>query len=303
METTTRIRTRGNALVALAAAAFALATAAPAAAQYGWPVKPFHRQHPVRAYFGDPRIGNDHGYVAHTLHFGIDIYAPNGTPVYATISGRISIHPLHSDTVLVQSGGMTLEYWHVVPAVRSGYAVAYRTIIGHVEKPWAHVHFSERYGSTYVNPLRAGALTPYRDTTKPTVDSIRIAHGDVVANAHDTTPLAVPAPWNDKPVAPALVEWRLLGSDVSARGWRVTADFRDALPRVAFSSVYAPDTTQNHASTVGVYTYVLAQGWSPAALPAGRYVLQVRIVDTAGNAAVRSLRFIVRGKVARPSHT
>ena len=24
---------------------------------YGWPVKPFHRQHPVRGFFGDPRIG------------------------------------------------------------------------------------------------------------------------------------------------------------------------------------------------------------------------------------------------------
>jgi hypothetical protein len=303
METTGTTKQRGKALVALAAAAFSLASAAPAAAQYGWPVKPFHRQHPVRAYFGDPRIGNDHGYVAHTLHFGIDIYAANGTPVYATISGRISIHPLHSDTVLVQSGSMTLEYWHVVPAVRSGYAVAYKTIIGHVEKPWAHVHFSERYGSTYVNPLRAGALTPYRDTTKPTVDSIRIQVDQIVANAHDTTPLPVPAPWNDKPVTPALVEWRLLGSDVAARGWQVAADFRDALPGVGFSSVYASNTTQNHAATVGVYTYVLAHGWSPAGLRAGRYVLQVRVADTDGNAAVRSLRFIVRGGVARPSHT
>jgi hypothetical protein len=48
---------------------------------------------------------------------------------------------------------------------------------------------------------------------------------------------------------------------------------------------------------------VLAHGWSPAGLRAGRYVLQVRVADTDGNAAVRSLRFIVRGGVARPSHT
>jgi len=304
METTTRIQQRGKGLVALAAAAVALATAGPAAAQYGWPVKPFHQQHPVRAYFGDPRIGvGPGGVVTHTLHFGIDIAAPNGTPVYATVSGRVSIHPLHSDAVLVQSGDLTLEYWHVVPAVRSGYAVAYRTVIGHVEKPWAHVHFSERHGSTYVNPLRAGALVPYRDRTKPTVAAIRLQRTQVVVDAYDTTPLPVPAPWNDLPVAPALVEWRLLGHDVAARGWTTADDFRDALPRVDFSSVYASNTTQNHASKQGVYSFVLIHGWSPSQLAAGRYVLQVRVADTAGNSTVRSLAFTIRGGAAHPSHT
>jgi hypothetical protein len=298
----TRTSHRGKALVAFAAAAATFATAAPAFAGYGWPVKPFDRQHPVRAYFGDPRIGVDGGRISRSLHFGIDISAPNGTPVYATISGRISIHPLHSDTVLVQSGDTTLEYWHVVPAVRSGYAVAYRTVIGHVEKPWAHVHFAERHGSTYVNPLRPGALEPYSDTTKPTVAAIRIERGDVVADAFDTTPLPVPAPWNGLPVAPALVEWRLLGRDAAARGWVVAADFRDALPRVDFASVYASGSTQNHVREPGSYRFVLVHGWSASKLSAGRYVLQVRVADTAGNSTVRSLRFTVGGGVARPSH-
>src|SRR5262245_16400694 len=66
---------------------------------YRWPVKPFSRQHPVRGFFGDPRISNHHR--SHQFHFGIDISAPNGTPVYATISGRVYIHPLHPTTIAV----------------------------------------------------------------------------------------------------------------------------------------------------------------------------------------------------------
>ena len=54
----------------------ATAPAAPAAhSAYGWPIKPFDRQHPVRGFFGDPRISN-HGR-SRQFHFGIDISAPN----------------------------------------------------------------------------------------------------------------------------------------------------------------------------------------------------------------------------------
>ncbi|MGZ6266594.1 MAG: hypothetical protein ACXWN4_06790, partial [Candidatus Limnocylindrales bacterium] len=44
---------------------------------YDWPVKPFDRQHPVRAFLNDPRIGK-HG--SRAFHFGIDVAAPDGTP-------------------------------------------------------------------------------------------------------------------------------------------------------------------------------------------------------------------------------
>src|SRR6476659_5780038 len=53
---------------------------------YARPIKPFRQQHPVRGFFGDPRIANDGE--SRQLHFGIDISAPNGTPVYATLSGQ-----------------------------------------------------------------------------------------------------------------------------------------------------------------------------------------------------------------------
>jgi hypothetical protein len=315
MSTSAHLTVRRGLLCAAAAAA-ALATAAPATAgSYGWPLKPFDRQHPVRAFFGDPRIaGHDaeHG----TLHFGIDISARDGTPVYATLTGTASIHPLHPDTVIVGAGSVGHEYWHVVPAVQPGQRiVAFRTIIGRVERPWGHVHFSETRGGVYVNPLRPGALAPYRDTTPPRIHTFgferngapvgRTVRGavDLVVEAWDDVPVAVPTPWNDKPVAPALVEWRLEGPRVLAgtRRWRVAADFRAALPRVPFASVYAMWTRQNHGwkrGGRGRYRYVLAGALDTRSLLDGTYRLEARVADTRGNSTVGSATFRVRNQAA-----
>ena len=65
------------------------ATRSASPSTYGWPVKPFHAQHPVRGFFGDPRIGMTPSGMTHTFHFGIDISCPDGTPVYATMSGTV----------------------------------------------------------------------------------------------------------------------------------------------------------------------------------------------------------------------
>lgn len=309
MSTTTHIK-----LFAALAAAVALGTATPAHASYHWPLKPFDRQHPVRGYLGDPRIAG-HKYSIGTFHFGVDISAPNGTAVYATLDGVASPSRLHRDVVVVSNGrGTAHEYWHVIPAVRSGdRIVAYRTVIGHIEKPWAHVHFCEAESGVYVNPLRRGALSPYRDNTKPTVHTISFEHAgravggrvsgtvDIVSEAWDDTPLPVTAPWTDKPVAPAFVEWRLTGSRVLASSsWHVAADFRYALPRVAFTSVYAPWTRQNHpwaGTGRGRYRYFLAHGLDTRTLPNGVYRITVVAEDTAGNKASRSRTFTVENGV------
>src|SRR5215211_7553364 len=101
MPATTHFRLRRG-LVAVAAAAAALTAAAPATAgSYGWPVRPFDRQHPVRGFFGDPRIAGED--LAHgSFHFGIDISAPDGTPVYATVSGPVVIESAHPDVVAIR---------------------------------------------------------------------------------------------------------------------------------------------------------------------------------------------------------
>src|SRR6266545_7094764 len=190
----------------------ALAAPAPAAASYGWPRQPFHRQHPVRGYFGDPRIvGHDaqHG----ALHLGIDISAPDGTVVYANLSGRVVIEPVRREVIWIRSDrdpNVVFAYWHVVPAVRNGeHAVAYRTPIGRIASGWDHVHFGESRGGIALNPFRREGLTPYRDGTKPVIhrlgferDGTAVGHTglsgrfDLVVEALDVTPLPVAAPWN-----------------------------------------------------------------------------------------------------------
>ena len=191
---------------------------------YGWPVKPFHAQHPVRGFFGDPRVSNQGR--TRQFHFGVDVSAPDGTPVYATLTGIATIHPLHASTVIANgAGGVEFSYWHVVPTIRNGQrVVAYRTVIGHILEGQDHVHFSEARGSWYLNPLRPGAMGPFADDTRPYASRITTesagrlvspkARGsfDLVAELRDETPIAVPRPWHDLPVMPALVRWRLLGA-------------------------------------------------------------------------------------------
>src|SRR5204862_8011268 len=63
-----------------------IARALPVPAAYDWPLKSFDRQHPVRAFLDDPRIGHNGGLA---FHFGIDVAAPDGTPVYAVEGGKV----------------------------------------------------------------------------------------------------------------------------------------------------------------------------------------------------------------------
>lgn len=302
------IRTGAGLLLAAALALLSSPASSATHTGYGWPIKPFDRQHAVRGNFGDPRMAGPKS-PDRSLHFGVDISAPDGTAVYATLDGVAAIHPLHRDTVMVSGAdGITHEYWHVVPSITPGeHVVAYRTVVGHVEAPWGHVHFSERIGSTYVNPLRPGALTPYRDTTRPYVHEISFERNgvptgprlsgsvDFVAEAGDTPAIEPPAPWAGVPVTPALVEWRLAGTS-----WHVAADFRDALPRVGFSSIYAAWTRENHPNVghqLGRYRFVLARGLDTRTLPNGRYRLVVLVRDTAGNQSEASRPFTVENGV------
>jgi hypothetical protein len=250
---------------------------------YRWPVKPFSTQHPVRGFFGDPRIAN-HG-ESRQFHFGIDISAPNDTRVYATLSGTAYIHSLHSTTIaIVGADDVEFSYWHVVPNVRSGQrVVAYETVIGHIEAPYGHVHFSEKRGNRYLNPLRAGALGPFVDDTTPLVRSVVARDGALIAETYDETPLTVPRPWHDLPVMPALVRWRLLDARRHVVvGWSTAADFRLSIPPASeFDERWAPGTMQNHVRAPGRYKVVLSR--SLTELRAGRYVVEVAVADSRNN--------------------
>jgi hypothetical protein len=52
---------------------------------------------------------------------------------------------------------------------------ASRTLLGTVRPRWNHVHLAEFRSNCAVNPLARGHLSPYRDTTKPTVAGILVA--------------------------------------------------------------------------------------------------------------------------------
>jgi hypothetical protein len=295
--------------VLLAAFAAHTLTEAPAAsaASYGWPVKPFVQQHPVRGFFGDPR-GDGHEHGSHTLHFGVDVSAPDGTPVYATISGVVVIDRHHRETVHVRAadGTTIFSYWHIVPSIRDGqHVTAYRTVLGRIARGWEHVHFSEIQGGRHLNPLRRGAMAPYHDRTQPYVRSLGFERNgtaigrrvsgrlDLVTEAYDRTPLRVPGRWTGKPVTPALVVWRIVGSAGVVVRWRTAADFRGVLP-TSFDAIYARWTRQNHPWRTGRYRFLLAGRWDSRTLRNGAYRLEVHVADTRGNTSRSFARFTIR---------
>jgi hypothetical protein len=266
---------------------------------YSWPLEPFDRPHPVRANFNDPRISGD----SRAFHFGIDISAPDGTPVYAVAGG--TVHLEDARAISVAAGGVDFGYWHVVPAVKHRQRVTRHQLLGHVDAPWLHVHFAERRNGMYRNPLRKAGLTPWRDTTRPVVTAVSflvdghelnpdLVRGavDVVVEAFDLPPVPVPAPWNDLPVTPARLRWRVLRDGRVVRKWHTPIDFTQTLlPPERFPAIYAPGTRQNHAGDPGRYRFFLAHTWSTHRLPDASYVLEVEASDLGGNADVHRQEF------------
>jgi hypothetical protein len=272
---------------------------------YSWPLKPFDRAHPVRAYFNDPRISGK----SRAFHFGIDISAPNGTPVYAVAPGRVYIEGGRS--LSVAAAGREFGYWHVVPAVKHHQRVGLHELLGHVQAPWLHVHFAERSGETYRNPLRPAGLAPWRDRTRPRVTAIRFLRNgrelpsdllrgavDVVAEAHDMPPLGVPEPWHGLPVTPARIRWRVLRNGRVVRKWHTPVDFtKGLLPQERFRGVYAPGTRQNRAGKPGLYRFYLAHTWSTHRLPDGAYHLEAEASDLGGNTGTLRVPFTLANRL------
>jgi hypothetical protein len=266
---------------------------------YPWPIAPFDRQHAVRGFFGDPRIGDGGG---SSFHTGIDISAPDGTPVHAVAAGRVSLGG--PQNVVVVTPTRNFGYWHIRPAVANGAHVPLHGLLGHVAPGWGHVHLAEHTRTpgakgSYWNPLRPGGLTPFADFGAPVVSRIVSAATlfglvQLAAEALDHPPIAPPAPWHKTPVTPALVRWRLLQGTRAVVPWRTAADFRvsfrpDVLngSDVRFGRVYAPATRQNHPDDPGLFRYWLSRRLDTRRFPDGRYQIEVEATDVRGNSGRR----------------
>jgi hypothetical protein len=261
----------------------AVLSAAPHRRTYDWPVKPFDRQHPVRAFLDDPRIG-DHGGKA--FHFGIDIAAPDGTAVYAVEAGIVHFNSRVALCVVALDGSHSFGYWHIVPGVKNHKLVKRHQLIGWIGKGWGHLHFAERRDGIYVNPLRSGGLGPYADRTVPTVDAVRLTDDGLSAVAHDTPSPRVPGTWAGEPVTPALLRWRTVGQ-AGAGTWHTVADFRARmLPASAFDTVYTPETRQNHEGEPGRFSFYLAHAPAARTLLRTARAVEVEAADTAGNRVI-----------------
>jgi hypothetical protein len=262
----------------------------PAGALTGWPLKPFRRQHPLRAGLNEWRPAN--------MHIGIDIQALDGTPVYALQNGRAGIAGRGTVDIRVLVGAY--EYWHVVPSVREGaYVRAHRTVIGHVVKGAGHLHLSEGHGD-YLNPMRPGGrvLAPYRDALAPVIGSVHQAGGEALVEAFDPQSLRRTIRYRTPVLAPAAVAWRAR----DARGRALTPlvfAYRGShhYPTAAKPAVYGPGTTPptHRGAIAGGWACfwafeVCVPKWSYRlpGVPAGAAAVTVYAWDWAGNVAMRT---------------
>ncbi|MDX6387356.1 MAG: Peptidase family [Gaiellaceae bacterium] len=262
----------------------------PAGALTGWPLRPFHRQHPLRSGLNEWRPAN--------MHIGIDIQALDGTAVYAIQSATASVTGVGTVDIRVIVGNY--EYWHVKPAVHPGqHVTAHRTIIGHVIRGAGHLHLSETRGG-YLNPLRPGGrvLSPYHDTDAPVIGHPVRSGGQVFVEVFDPQSLRETMKYRTPVLAPAAVAWRAR----DGHGKAVTPlvfSYRGShhYPTSSKGLVYGPGTTPpNHVGSIAggwacFWRFVVCVpkwNYRLAGVPSSATSLSVYAWDWAGNVAMRT---------------
>jgi murein DD-endopeptidase MepM/ murein hydrolase activator NlpD len=305
---------RLSACVALPVAIAALFVA-PGAAAYSWPLKPFNKQHPVRGTFGDPRYHLDGEGQLSAFHFGVDIAAPDGTPVYAVEPGVVVRR--HATSVTIgRASGRRFGYWHIRPLVRSGTYVRMHQLLGHVLRGWGHLHFAESIRGAYRNPLRRRALTPFNDHTVPIVASVQVLNAegsaadnghiagviDITADVYDTPPLALQPPWDVARLAPAAIWWNLIDGAGKVVVSSLAVDFDLSLPsNLLYGWVYASGSYQNKPHRPGHYVYRVANAFDTTSVVDGAYTLEVGASDTRNNVGTARVAVVIANGVLHRS--
>ncbi len=255
----------------------------------GWPLKPFHDQHAIRAGINELRPAN--------FHVAVDIQARNFQPVYAIQSGYASIRYPGTGDVNVDVG--RFYYWHIHPTVSDGqYVVAYKTVIGNVLYGFTHVALSEGTTSDYLNPLRpGGSLQPYHDSEPPVIGVPRIfSDGRVIVGAFGPQSFVATGFSYETPVlAPSSLAWRLYdarGHVLTGLEWamRGSQNYPPGLKSVIFAPGAANPGFEcffTERRCIPNWVYWLAGGLTPplplSSLPRGRYRLTVYAWDWVGN--------------------
>ena len=254
----------------------------------GWPLKPFHQQHTIRAGINELRPAN--------FHVAVDIEANNSQPVYAIQSGYASIRYPGTGDVNVDVGNF--YYWHINPTVSNGqYVVAYKTEIGQVLYGFYHVALSEGSTQDYLNPLRpGGSIQPYTDSEPPIVGIPRIfSDGRVIVGAFDPQSFVQKGlPYETPVLAPSSLAWRLYnarGRALTGLEWamRGSQNYPPGLKPV----IFAPRASNpgfecffTQRRCIPNWLYWLAGGLTQplplGSLPRGRYRLTVYAWDWAG---------------------
>jgi hypothetical protein len=271
----------------------------PAGAVPGWPVRPFHSEHLLRAGLNELRTGN--------LHTGVDILARDGTPVYAIQPGRARVLQRTGRDARVQVGDF--QYWHIHPLVADGqYVRAYEGVLGTILSGASHVHVSEVRGGRFLNPLRPGGrvLAPWHDTGAPVLSRPRLLTGRrVLIRGFD--PQASPRARHPRRPTLALagLAYRLFdrrGHPVGGLHWALRG--ASHLPNSDRRLIYAPGSRAGSAPCVMLphpcrsrWIYRLAGGLAPR-LPVRRgrvYRLSAYAWDWAGHVRAIDQRFVYVG--------
>lgn len=260
----------------------------------GWPLKPFHKQHALRAGLNERRLSG--------FHVGVDIMTTARQAVYAIQSGYA--HILHAGDAAGRVRVGNYIYWHVDLRVHEGqYVHAYETVLGFTFRWMRHLHLSEVAGSDvgYLNPLRPGgrALAPWTDTEPPVIGRPTVApDGTATVEVFDPQSYLQKIYYDTPVLAPAAVAYRLFHADGVAIGtleWALRGS--RWLPNALASLVFTPEAHSpgflcfaRNVVCKPVWRYRLAGGLAPR-LPlyglSGRVRLTVYAWDWAGNVTAR----------------
>lgn len=266
-------------------------------AQPGWPLKPFHRQHGLRAALNELRHG--------TLHSGIDVQGRDGQEVYAIQGGRATIPQATGADARVRVGNF--EYQHIVPAVTEGERVtAYETVVGTIRRRHGHVHLTELARGRILNPLRPGGrmVDPYTDREPPVIGTPIFDGRQVYVRAFDPQTFVEHTTYTTPVLAPAALAYRVfsaLGAPIGGLHWALRGSRRH--PFHLKDKIYAPGAKPAGFLCLAAerscrpnWHYRLAGGMArplPNLAP-GVYRLTVYAWDWTGNVTARDASFRVR---------